>query len=519
MAKQFDAASPSATQPIPAASVECIRTDQQTADGKVIFKCTVDWDEQMYAGATIVAESSLSHTIQFTVPAEGAAIRLNLQMPSTIDVDKFTLTSMKIASGPKPAVAAPAAPAAAPAGGTEAAASVASASAASAANNGAGASSAEAADSAAAPATEAAAAAPAAAPAPASRPKPLPIPIPGTFVANPKATSSKSAANSVVFVVDIPWDDEHMYHKAKLAIYVPPIAKIITTTLPQQPSNGKPLSVTLTLPKAVGTEPFALGQVSITSGPKPAPRVPQPVIMPPAAPPPLQQQPVQSMPLQMSNLPIAPVQLQSAVQASLASANAAANAAAAVRPRPTVVAMPVAPQAAPAPAPKPAATKVKPVPKRKAAATAAAPAAAPPPARVRRNPPPVAAPPAPAQQQQSRSGRSVKPAPKFGDKGEMDGAASSFKSSPMPRREMPPVSVETSVPAWAMPGGGEIYAYGLHAGSRKLFRAKVLRLRTQYPRIVVEYLSTEDGSGTSALELPEMRTAYLTINDIEEISP
>ena len=122
-------------------------------------------------------------------------------------------------------------------------------------------------------------------------------------------------------------------------------------------------------------------------------------------------------------------------------------------------------------------------------------------------------------QQSTRSGRHVNAAQKFGSKGELEGAASSFKSTPVPRRAMPPVSVETSVPAFAMPGGGEIYAYGLHAGVRKRFRAKVLRLRTQFPRIVVEYLSTEDGSGTNPLELPELKTAYLTTNDIEQINP
>jgi len=155
-------------------------------------------------------------------------------------------------------------------------------------------------------------------------------------------------------------------------------------------------------------------------------------------------------------------------------------------------------------------------PQSASASGATAPAAAPF-ARQRRNSP--AAAPAPAQQQSSRSGRSVKPAQKFGSMGELEGAASSFNFMPVRRRAMPPVSVETSVPAFAMPGGGEIYAYGLHAGVRKRFRAKVLCLRTQFPRIVVEYLSTEDGLGTSPMELPEMHTAYLTANDIEQINP
>ena len=38
----------------------------------------------------------------------------------------------------------------------------------------------------------------------------------------------------------------------------------------------------------------------------------------------------------------------------------------------------------------------------------------------------------------------------------------------------------------------------------------MVRLRTQFPRIVVRYTATEDGSGTHPLELPDPITAYLT---------
>lgn len=41
------------------------------------------------------------------------------------------------------------------------------------------------------------------------------------------------------------------------------------------------------------------------------------------------------------------------------------------------------------------------------------------------------------------------------------------------------------------------------------------RLTTQ----VVEYIATEDGTGTNALQLPEMRTAYLSLDQIEQIHP
>ena len=55
---------------------------------------------------------------------------------------------------------------------------------------------------------------------------------------------------------------------------------------------------------------------------------------------------------------------------------------------------------------------------------------------------------------------------------------------------------------------------GLHAGSRKRFRAVVISLRTQFPRIVVKYIATEDGV-TAAIALPEMATAYLHAADVE----
>jgi hypothetical protein len=77
--------------------------------------------------------------------------------------------------------------------------------------------------------------------------------------------------------------------------------------------------------------------------------------------------------------------------------------------------------------------------------------------------------------------------------------------------------VERGVPAFALPGGDQIFCWGLHAGVRKRFRARVIKLRATFPRIVVRFEATEDGTGTSALELPEMQSAYVTMADIEEI--
>ena len=69
------------------------------------------------------------------------------------------------------------------------------------------------------------------------------------------------------------------------------------------------------------------------------------------------------------------------------------------------------------------------------------------------------------------------------------------------------------VPAYALPGE-QVWAMGLHAGTRRRFKAEVIGLRKQFPRIVVKYIATEDDN-TNAIALPEMRTAYLMMADVE----
>ena len=503
-------------QPALSGTIVFKRTAEES-DGKTAFTASIGWqDNIMYQGALISGfASAIQSRIQFTVPVDGASFDVKLQIPSTVDAASFTLTNLVVASGPKPPAAAASGPQTNHAGASNAVPTGAVATA----SNGAPTAAASGLEDATVPATgpavaeDAPAAVPlstaeapmeasaastptrnaAAGPTPSPRPKPLPIAVPGTFLAKHKASSGKTPQNSVLFIVDIPWDNERFYPRAKLSIHVPPVAKMIQTTLPaQKPSNGV-LSVTLTLPKSIGTQPFHVGQLAILSGPKPTTpqrRVPQPVLMPVSAAP----QVAQSMPLQMQGLPVAAhAPLQSVVRSTLASADAAAAAAAvAVRSRAAVIAMPVAAaQIPPKPAgPRKAARAPKPTaaaPKRKAAV---APAAAPAPRNVRSRPAaaaaPAAAPAAPPAQHQhtSRFGRQVKTADKFGTRGELDGAASSFQSAPVPRRAMPDVSVETSVPAWANPGSPILFAWGLHAGTRKRFRAKVLKLRPQYPRIV-----------------------------------
>ena len=145
--------------------------------------------------------------------------------------------------------------------------------------------------------------------------------------------STKAAQGVAQFIVTIPWDDNKMYAKAKLAMYVPPIAKVISTTLSQKPRDDS-LSVTLNLPSSVGTASFNLGAVSITSGPKP---------MPPPPPPRANPQPPSAAPLPMAPpMAVAMAVPMQSVQSTISHANAVASAAAVVTARQSVVATAVA---------------------------------------------------------------------------------------------------------------------------------------------------------------------------------
>jgi hypothetical protein len=57
----------------------------------------------------------------------------------------------------------------------------------------------------------------------------------------------------------------------------------------------------------------------------------------------------------------------------------------------------------------------------------------------------------------------------------------------------------------------------LHAGIRKLFTAKILSIRTRFPRIVVEYTHDEFGQ-TNAISLPELKKAYVHAGMVEPLS-
>ena len=133
----------------------------------------------------------------------------------------------------------------------------------------------------------------------------------------------------------------------------------------------------------------------------------------------------------------------------------------------------------------------------------------PPPPQAAPPPPQVGAPPAPARS----SARAVRKRARFGDAGELDGPASSFKSAPPLRKASIDPTHEMGVPAYALPGN-DVWAMGLHAGVRKRFKAHVVKLRKLFPRIVVRYTADEAGN-TSALCLPDPNTAYLTMTDVE----
>ena len=103
----------------------------------------------------------------------------------------------------------------------------------------------------------------------AAAPMPIvaPIPIVGTFVATLKP-SAKAPVGKKEFTVSVPWDDAVMYNGAKLALQLPPTGRTVTTVL-AKPSGGAAMSVKLTIPSTVETDTFALGAVTIISGPKP----------------------------------------------------------------------------------------------------------------------------------------------------------------------------------------------------------------------------------------------------------
>ena len=169
-------------------------------------------------------------------------------------------------------------------------------------------------------------------------------------------------------------------------------------------------------------------------------------------------------------------------------------------------------------------------------------------------PPPTGLPPAIAAR--APSARERKRKQRFGDNGELDGPASAFHSAQSARKASVDPAEEMGVPAYALPGETvwasarcerceaknlepgrhhhrtrtaptakdllparfspslSLVTVGLHAGTRKRFKAHVTKLRKMFPRIVVKYIEDETGNA-HRLALPDPITAYLTMGDIE----
>ena len=85
--------------------------------------------------------------------------------------------------------------------------------------------------------------------------------------------TAKAPQGKIKAKLTMAWDDTIMYSGAKLSIFVQPMNKTVTATLPPRPSDGA-IELTMTLDDAVGMAPFAVGPISITSGPKPATQAP-----------------------------------------------------------------------------------------------------------------------------------------------------------------------------------------------------------------------------------------------------
>ena len=97
----------------------------------------------------------------------------------------------------------------------------------------------------------------------------------------------------------------------------------------------------------------------------------------------------------------------------------------------------------------------------------------------------------------------------------MDGAARSFASTPVPSQPRPELSVETAVPDFVTVGA-RINAMGWHAGVKKWFAARVIKIRKAFPKIHVRFENDEAGN-THALALPEL-DAYLHAGDVAPLA-
>ena len=537
VAAQYDAPNPngapagqsSGTAPIPlSGSIQCTRTDE-THEGKVLYTATVAWQNEFYQGALVSAMiEPLRARLELTVPVEGA-FQMKLPMPTTVTLDSFALTELRLMSGPKPVEAEQEAmqdEAAETEPGTDDEMVVDEMPA------GDGAEPMQAEEPVAMAAILGPIAPPPSAPPPKKAEKHAPIPLPGVFTATHKP-NPKLAQGKMQFTIQLPWNDALMYPKAKLALFCAPVAKKVTVALGAKPRDGESVNITLTLP-TTATASFQISGVAILSGPKPAaPSVAQALPPPPmpavsAAAQAAAQGLAAAQAVQRTVVVARPVKT---AEAKAAERQAAKEAKAAEREeaRRTKAAEQEAARQAKA-AEKEATRQAKEAAKEAAAKEKAAAskkrtpvAAKPKPTIAKKQPkkkPAVKKPivtkppkPPPPPKPPTRSGRAVNAAARFGDKGELE--MRRFMSSPTPVKPAVDLAVETAVPAFATKEA-VVWAMGLHAGVRKRFKARIVDIRARFPRIVVSYEADEAG-GTHPLALPEMRVAWLTAADIEAV--
>ena len=115
----------------------------------------------------------------------------------------------------------------------------------------------------------------------------------------------------------------------------------------------------------------------------------------------------------------------------------------------------------------------------------------------------MAPPPPPS----SRYGRKRALRTLYGDVDEADLPASKFRSATIAPKPFVSMQEEVQVPSWATVDA-TIRAIGWHGGTHKFFTARVLKIRSQFPRIVVEFIADESGC-EHPIALPEPRTAYV----------
>ena len=70
---------------------------------------------------------------------------------------------------------------------------------------------------------------------------------------------------------------------------------------------------------------------------------------------------------------------------------------------------------------------------------------------------------------------------------------------------------ESGIPAFALPPN-RVWARGFYAGSHAWFKARVIKLRANFPRIHVQFEEDADGN-KSKLALPEL-SAYLHAGEV-----